>query len=69
MTVLKEHMIKLMRCMRELALSRSGRNIVIDTLADTSDENLLAIMDHYIALLMESQTEEEFLRKLETEQG
>ena len=67
MTVLKEHMIKLMRCMRELALSRSGRNIVIDTLADTSDENLLAIMDHYIALLMESQTEEEFLRKLETE--
>ncbi len=67
MTVLKEHMIKLMRCMRELALSRSGRNIVIDTLADTSDEKLLAIMDHYIALLMESQTEEEFLRKLETE--
>ena len=67
MTVLKEHMIKLMRCMRELALSRSGRNIVIDTLANTSDEKLLAIMDHYIALLMESQTEEEFLRKLETE--
>lgn len=67
MTVLKEHMIKLMRCMRELALSRSGRNIVIDTLANTSDEKLLAITDHYIALLMESQTEEEFLRKLETE--
>ena len=59
--------VKLLVCMRDLGLSRHGRDTVIHLLATTPENIFLGEVERVTTLMTESQTEEEFLRKLETE--
>ena len=66
MMSLKGKAIMLMKAMRILDLSLDGRDKVIEIVIETPDENLPTTVDYLTTLMTESQTEEEFLKKLET---